>query len=443
MEDNFKRLNTKKKLFQFCKNFIFTRPLLRGCIVLIFIFLLFAFFDFLVNIIASKKSPTNEQKTTTLKAQPLNDMLSVVGTIESKNIVSVVAPFDGTIQRLYFVSGDNIEFGQLLLDMDTTEIEMNVRDAQATSMKAARVLQTLDDWHNGPEASRAKRGVLTAQLALDEAKRKVADTQLLLERGIVPRLEYEAALQQLSSQEIQLTSAKEDLSETLKKGNLESQKLAALELENASEKLKKLDSALHDKSLYAAVSGVIMPAAISSNGGVGGDTTVGGVGQHVSRGQLMYKIANKEALIVIAKVNEIDVNRLKPGQSVEITGDAFQASPVRGRLSNIGGQAISSSLSLPASFEIAVEFPELTVEQKKMIRVGMSANLSIICYQSEQAIVIPFTALHIEGGKNFVWRQDPKSKQFLKIEVKSERATNTGIEILHGLQEDDVILTES
>jgi HlyD family secretion protein len=153
----------------------------------------------------------------------------------------------------------------------------------------------------------------------------------------------------------------------------------------------------------------------------------------------MFKIADLETLMVSTKVDEVDVNQLREGQSVEITGEAFSVSPLRGEVARISTQALSSAVSSSkaAVFEVLVKLKELTAEQRKAIRMGMSAQIFIVRYQNSNAIVVPPIVIHQEAGHPIVWKRDPNKKDISKESIVLGRTTSSGVEILKGVADGD------
>ncbi|WP_162174149.1 efflux RND transporter periplasmic adaptor subunit [Herminiimonas sp. CN] len=376
------------------------------------------------------------------KKQVVINKLLAVGSVEPGRIVNVVGPLNGAVQNKYFEYGNQVEQGQLLLEINSTELEAKIRDAQAVMLKSARAFHDLEAWNNRPEVSRARRGVIAAQISLEEAQRKAMETAMLLERGIVSKMEHDASVQQVNTQELQFAAAKEDFESTLQKGDAGNRQIARLESESARKKFEELSAEIGRKSILAPVSGVILQAPANVTGASPPLPIV--VGGRVTQGQIMFSIANNETLAVIAKVDEIDVNQLQKGQAVEVTGDAFHSSPAQGVVSRISAQALpNGSSSKTATFEITVTIPKLTAEQKKIIRVGMSSRLSIIRYQNMNAIVLPTAAVHQVNGKSFVSIKNLPKGQPKKTEVVLGQAVESGIEILEGVHEGDQIIIDN
>ena len=96
-----------------------------------------------------------------LAVQPSNleHRIGLVGRIEPERTVSINAPFGGNIASNLVEPGQRVIKGERLLSMDASELEVQVRDALSTLLKARRTVRELQDWEAGQEVSRARRAL--------------------------------------------------------------------------------------------------------------------------------------------------------------------------------------------------------------------------------------------------------------------------------------------
>lgn len=129
-------------------------------------------------------------------------------------------------------------------------------------------------------------------------------------------------------------------------------------------------------------------------------------------------------------MEEVDINLVQEGQSVEITGDGFDGIALSGNVVSVGAQVVTSdSPGSGATYEVVVTMPALSAEQQKRLKLGMSAKLSIITYQNDTAIVIPHEVIQKEGDQLFVEYRDTEGNAAQRIEVKTGRVTAEGVEV--------------
>ncbi|CAO3456416.1 ABC transporter, RND-adapter-like protein [Azospirillum argentinense] len=313
--------------------------------------------------------------------------LSMVGIIEPGRTMNVVAPFAASVKEKRFAYGQLIEKGQALLILDGLDVEMRLRDAESALLKAVQKLEEVKNWAGGAEVSRAQRQLASAKREADQADRRVLDAKPLIERGVIPRQEYEDLQRQAESHTISLAAAREELATTLKRGDTAAWRTAELEHANAKAKVEELKGQLARAVVTAPVSGVVLHAP-SMNSGSPGATAIE-VGSALSGNQILFTIADLTVLMVSVRVDEMDINHLRVGQLVDVNGDAFSESPLKGRIAWIAQQGTVENGSVAATFVVRVELPPLTEAQRRRIRVGMSANVSITVNESEASVVVP------------------------------------------------------
>ena len=134
--------------------------------------------------------------TFTVTAGPVTSRVAVVGIVDAGSVVSVVGPFDGLVREKHFTYGGQTERGTPLLTLDTSDIQVRLRDAEAAEIKAQQHVAELYDWNNGPDVSRARRTLASAALETGSLGSRLAQTKMLLSKGIVAADEYNQMVQQ-------------------------------------------------------------------------------------------------------------------------------------------------------------------------------------------------------------------------------------------------------
>jgi PAS domain S-box-containing protein len=372
----------------------------------------------------------------TITPQVVSSRIAVVGAIDAGSAVTVVGPFDGLVAERLFRYGGTVERGAPILRLNTGDLEVRIRDARGTFIRARQKSDELRNWMTGVEVSRAKRTVNSTQLDIGDLQTKTRQTKMLLDRGIVSAEEYKGQVQQLRSLGLQLQAAQQDLATTIERGSPENVSLAGDELANAQTKVTELETDLSKATVLAPVSGVVLQPPES--GGKRGDTIE--VGSRVSRGQTVVVIGDLETYSVKANVDEIDVAKVRVGQPVRVTGDAFDGMVLTGKITSVAAQASgdnSARTGLP-TFPVTVQITGVTPEQRAKIYIGMSANLSIIAYENEEAVVVPLNALHDADGKRTVNVRTGATVH--AVPVTLGLSTPDGVEIRSGLKPGDVVM---
>ena len=415
---------------------------------IIILFLGIGFFIWNKEHLAVKREEIQKGEPQIIKVapRPIAISLSMTGAFEPLHVVNITCPFSGRVQEVYARYGEIVKAGQTILKMDTSEVELKLRDAKAAYIKASEQLKSLENWENSTDVARATRSLTKAKLTLDSQKKTLEETERLFKKGIVPATEYEGAKQQYESQQLDYRSAQEELQATLEKGNEKKRNIAKLEMDNAQSRLKELEMELKQSSVAAPVSGVIiMPTA----GGDGKNVKKMEKGSSFQQGDIIFSIGDLSGFAVKSKVDEVDLTKIQEGQRVRATGDAFPGITLNGSIYKISSQASRSSGTSYSggdgapSFEVVINIDGLTPEQRKKVFVGMSANLEVSIYEKPDALMVPVSAVTIEGGKRFIYKRsaDTGSKVISeKVEVQTGHTTIDSVEVIKGLKTGDEIV---
>ncbi len=380
------------------------------------------------------------ETTIVVAESPVTLRLSLVGTIEPARTVNVIAPFGGVVRDKRFVHGQRVERGDALLVMESFEMDLRLRDAEAAALKAAQRVEELADWPRSVDVSRARRQREGAERDAAQAQRRLRDAKPLIDQGIIPRQEYEDLRHQVDVHAAALAAAREDLDAQIRRGGPEARRLAELDRASANARLADLTEQRGRATVTAPVSGLALkPPSIAQAIATAVET-----GSSVSGNQILLTIADLESVAVTARVDEMDVNRLRLGQPVEVSGDAFPNGLLPGRLTWVAHQAtVADGGAAGVSFALRVELPPLTEQQRASVRIGMSAVLSITCYDNPVGIVLPAAAVRRTAAGPVVLRRDPATGADLAVAVTLGEATPMGVEIRSDVQAGDAVVIAS
>lgn len=374
----------------------------------------------------AEQAATGEQWLA-VKPDPLVHQIGLVGKIEPDTTVVLTAPFDGNVLANLVEQGQRVEAGQVLLRMDPATLEIQLRDALSAQLKARRTVQEMQDWGSSPTVSRARRSLRTAEMTAGNTQRKLTESENLFKRGIIPRNELDDLKQQTQQQQLDLVAARSELQQALDQGQGEYRQIAEMELTNATVKYEALQTLLEGKEVKAPFSGIVVPAPGNTNTEVGGNNNAPvQAGSKVSQGQVLFGLANIERLKIVAKVSELDINQLRQGQAVEVMGDGFDGERLSGSVSVVSGLAIASDSQGSAQFPVTLSIPTLTPQQLQRVRLGMSARLTIVTYNNDQAIVIPSQAIQADMTVEYRAAMD---KPVQRVKVTPGQSTPQGVEV--------------
>ncbi|MDH3998267.1 MAG: efflux RND transporter periplasmic adaptor subunit [Desulfuromonadales bacterium] len=374
----------------------------------------------------------------TVSPELISSSISMIGKLSPLQTVNITSPISGEVEQVNFNYGDVVKAGQMLLAMDTSEAQIKYREAKATYIKAVENFRLLENWTESTEVARARRSLSRSQLSLNNQKKNLDETERLFDKGIIPANELESVKQQYTSQLMDHQSAEEEMRATLGKGNNDNLEIARFEMENALTRLKKVESELARATVVAPVSGIAMKPATGSSGKVGKSVERG---SSFTQGEAVLAIGDLAGFSVTCMVDEVDVGKVKQGQKVRISGDAYQGEQLEGVIRSISPQATDEDGDGIPSFAITITVEQVTEEQRKVIMVGMSANLEIVIHEILDALMVPISAVLSDGGKYYLIKNQGSASSAVgeKVEVEVGYTTIDSVEIISGINAGDII----
>jgi PAS domain S-box-containing protein len=370
--------------------------------------------------------------------QPLSSSISLIGELKPLKVINVVSPFGGKIRERLFQYGQEVKKGRLLIRMDTSEVEMQLRDAEVAHIKALERLRELENWKESTDVSNAKRSLSRAKLNLEAQKQNLEDAKALYEKGIVAASEHEGARQQYTNAEMDYESSVEALDATMARAGKDNLNIARLELENVKHRLDELKRQITMADVTAPVSGtIILPEAGDKKEMLKSIEK----GSPISQGEILVSIGDMEGLSVKTNVDEVEVTKIKIGQKVRITGEAFPGVLLEGKAAHVSSQSVRQGFNTSPSFEVIVSVESLKPEEKGRVLLGMSAVLEFVIYENPAALLVPIRAVHDSGGGRFVTIKDKSTGKLKDVPVETGDTTLDSVEILNGLKaEDEVVI---
>lgn len=357
-----------------------------------------------------KESPFRLGK---VQAEDLQVSVREVGVVDPEIKVDVKSAVSGRIQTLRVREGDVVKTGQVL-----AEVEPDVNQAQSLSD--------------------VKSGVTQASLKLRDAERELAAQQALFDNGLI------------GSQALRNFQTTRDL--------------AAESLANARSRYQIVEdhgipisgAASQRARVTSPMSGVVITKGVEL-----GETVTSGVSSF-NEGTAMFTVADLKSLIIRVNLNEVDIAKVRKGQPVRVTLDAYPQKIFTGKVRFVAPAAkIVEKIKV---FEIEVALDHLD----EAFRTGMSANVEILGERRASALSIPLEALQrrdgatvvyrlkhslpekeiakareaLDGRSKFVWLSENWKDYFEPVTVNAGISTLERVEIMAGLRAGDEVALE-
>lgn len=377
----------------------------------------------------------------TVTRGPVRSGIVLLGHIEPIEVRNLTAPFRGRLAEKNFEYGELVTKGQVIARFDPTDVEVELRNVEASLFKASAELARLEQWSHSPEVARAERSLLKARLNFEANERNLRELEQLSRLGIIAQTSLDSARQQFATQEADLQSAREELANVLATVTPERITTAKYDVENHRLRLEDLRGKLARSAIVAPFSGiVILPTTRPSAGRAPGNDGFYEQGMTLNAAEILLSIGNLEGVAVKARADEIDIARIRHGQAVGISGDGFAPHALAGRVAYLSSQAVI--VGGRPTFELIVRTGPLAPEELGRVRLGMSARLDITVYENASAVVVPPSAVRRNGTSTRVFRRDADGRP-QPVDVTTGAVLPDAVEIRSGLADGEVIVLQA
>lgn len=379
-------------------------------------------------------------RTVVVQPRPFTSSISLTGRLAPWRRVAVTSPISAKVSAVHFEYGQTVKEGDRLVELHTAEIKRKHRDARRDYLKALKDFNELRNWDKHPEVSRARRAFTRAQVALRNRKSQLESATLLMERGIIPAQQHEAARQQYFNQQLDLASAKQNLDTVIAKNSEENRQVAQLALDNARERMRSLEQGLRGGDIRAPISGVVLDTREAGTEPAEGSAKGLARGQPVQEGQILLSIGDLSRMSVVTSVDEVHISKIRVGQRLRAAGDGFPGLTLEGRVSHVSSEARSAGQDALPAFEVVGLLNEVDAAQRDRLRTGMSVDIDILAYHNPAALMVPLEAVTLRHGARWVRVRDKDPPRIRDVEVETGATTVDAVEILKGIGANDEIV---
>jgi membrane fusion protein (multidrug efflux system) len=297
------------------------------------------------------------------------------------NVVSITPQVGGTVVAISVEDGMRVEAGQVLVQLDPSDARVALEQAKANLAATVRQVRGLYAAVDAGQADLRAR-----QVAVEKARADVARRAGLVASGAVSREELSHARNELAAAQAALAAANQDLvrNRALVDATTVSDQP---QVEAAAAQVRAAYLAQQRAAIVAPVTGYVAQRSVQ-------------LGQRVQPGTTLMTVIPLEQVWVEANFKETQLEKMRLGQPVELTSDAYgDAVAYHGRLASLGLGTGSAFSLLPAQnatgnwIKIVQRVPvriELDGEQLAAhpLRLGMSMAVDV-SVRDQQGPVLP------------------------------------------------------
>jgi len=311
----------------------------------------------------------------------------------SADIVPVIPHVSGYITEVPVHDNQQVKKGDTLVVLDDRDYKIKLEEAEAALAAAETNLQTARATTTAAKAniatSRASVGTVDAQI--EAAKVNVWRTSQDYERYAnlikdhsITQQQYEQALAAKQTAEKQLAVLQEQKKQASQQTNVVAEQSNA-----TAQQINVANAAIHQRQVdvNAAKLNLSYTVIIAQQNGLVSKINVQ-PGQFVQAGQALFSIVHSNEVWVVANFKETQLNKMREGQRVVVTADAFPKHKFEAKLSSFSPATGSTFALLPPDnatgnfvkvvqrLPVKIEFTESDSLVKKL-RPGLNVSVDV------------------------------------------------------------------
>jgi HlyD family secretion protein len=251
--------------------------------------------------------------------------IEATGNIETIN-VTVSSKVNGEVISILKDEGDKVKTGDTVMIIDPTIYQIKLREAEASLLAAEAQLELVKVGARKEDIQQAEQTLKQSEVNLQSAENDKMRYENLYQTKSISRKQYEDALTRYEIALAQFNSAKENLRKIKNISRPEELKQVKANYERIKANVDLIKKNLSDCYVTSPIDGIIVKKFVEK-------------GETVNNLSSLFKVSNLYQVEILVYVNEQDLGKVKLGQLVEITVDAFPNKIFEGKVVYISPEA--------------------------------------------------------------------------------------------------------
>jgi len=363
--------------------------------------------------------PKDRPHVTTVERGELQERVLLTGVLDAAESVPLLVPRTdswGSLSLRWMVEdGAVVKEGDRVVEFENSGVLERINELELAAIEADSELGTLQAEN---EVKRSEK-----QFEVDTKKVEVAKAELETQvpEELQSRRDHRDAKLKLRRAKTALVSAKDDLESTVDGGKLEEQ-VKRIAFDKALRAYRAAKKQLDQLSVEAPRSGIF------TNGIHPWEKRKYQIGDNLWPGMTVGELPDLSAMVVEAKLSDVDEGRIQPGMRAQCVVDAFADRPLMGTVRAVSPIAHEAERNSPRRFfDVVVALDETDEE---VVRPGLSVKVVVLARSAEDALLVPRGAVDRSGESPIVRLEDGS-----EVAVELDFCTAQQCAIASGLDE--------
>ncbi len=337
----------------------------------------------------ANKGVVTVQTAKVAKQESLVSQVTASGEVKPTTYTNITAQGFGRITEIIVKEGDHIKKGDKLLLQENVQANADVQAQAAMINSSQSSIQAADASYKSSQAD-----LIQSQANLEKAKLDFERGQGLYKDGLIAKQDfdqrktaYDAAVAAADSAKAHVLSLKAQMD------------VSRSQLDQNKAVLVRTKDILQKTTYVSPINGIVsyLPVRL-------GEYVVPGIQN--ANGSFLMTLSDMSVVTSEVKVDETDIVNVKIGQDADVTIDAVPGKIFKGKVTEIGSQAVLRSSGLATtqtttSNQEAKDFKVVvTLEHPpENLRPGLSTTAKIKTAERKDVVAIPIQALAVRSRK--------------------------------------------
>ena len=312
---------------------------------------------------ASAPPPKIEVTAGLAEVRKVERIVNITGSLAPEETTNVSTEVSGRVERVYVDFGSYVKKGQLLAELQKTEIALNLERGRANLAQAmARIGLTPNQAGVRPESTPAIR---QAEAQMLDARFKYESARKLVATGDIAKERFEEIEKAYQARQAAFDGMRDDL------------RVQLANIEALRADVGILEKRLRDTRIVAPFDGQISERMAAP-------------GQYIKENAPYFTIVKNYPLRLRADIPETAVMAVRPGTEQNFTTDAVPGATFKAVVREINHSLDPRSRSLPAEARLT--------SNDASLKPGMFVQVQLVAAHAVDAVMVPKEALFQVAG---------------------------------------------
>ncbi|MBF8982827.1 efflux RND transporter periplasmic adaptor subunit [Lutibacter sp. B2] len=347
-----------------------------------------------------KAKAESDTKPLFVEQMNLESNIYTNGTIITEEARKINYDGTGVVEKIIVKKGEVVKKDQVVAKLKSDQLENSIKLKKIQiEVEKSKLDQMVKE---GEQALIIAKD--NAKIQLEEAKRNYDSNEVLFQSGAVSKTELDKLKATFDQAQNTFDEATYKLKNSSTQSNIYIQRKS---IETAQVELKQLEKDLDKTTIRSSIDGTVTEINIKE-------------GVAFKREEYMFYIQNFKKNEIIANISEADINKVKEGQKVKITGNSIKGRTLLGHVLTIDPGTKNISGKKQAYVEIRIGLDEYVPD----LRTGFSVNLVVNTASKKNVKAVKFEAISsdIAGNKfvNAITKDGQSKKVSIQIGVEGD-----------------------